>query len=105
MSQIRNNHYVPEWHQKGFIDEHHTKLCHLKRRHIQLGDGSTKVVHAKNWFTPAQCFYKKDLYSTFFRYIVNDDIERKLFGMIDNNGADAVRAFLTDDRATVKSGV
>ncbi|MAX51815.1 MAG: hypothetical protein CMH22_07510 [Methylophaga sp.] len=99
MSQTRNNHYVPQWHQNGFIDERDNQLRHLKRRDIQLKDGSTKVVYGKNWFTAAQCFYEKDLYSTFFGSFVNDDIERKLFGPIDDNGADAVKAFLTDDQA------
>src|SRR5690606_5829789 len=66
---------------------------------IQLKDGSTKVIYGKNWFTSAQCFYEKDLYSTFFGSIVNDDIEKKLFGPIDDNGANAVKAFLTDDHA------
>lgn len=99
MSQTRNNHYVPQWHQNGFIDERENQLRHLKRRDIQLRDGSTKVVYGKNWFTAAQCFYEKDLYSTFFGSFVNDDIERKLFGPIDDNGADAVKAFLTDDQA------
>ena len=62
MSQTRNNHYVPQWHQNGFIDERDNQLRHLKRRDIQLKDGSTKVVYGKNWFTAAQCFYEKDLF-------------------------------------------
>jgi hypothetical protein len=99
MSQTRNNHYVPQWHQNGFFDEHENQLRHLKRRDIQLKDGSTKVVYGKNWFTSAQCFYEKDLYSTFFGSFVNDDIEKKLFGPIDDSGANAVKAFLTDDQA------
>lgn len=70
---------MPQWHQNGFIDERDNQLRHLKRRDIELKDGSTKVVYGKNWFTAAQCFYEKDLYSTFFGSFVNDDIERKLF--------------------------
>lgn len=88
---------MPQWHQNGFVDEHDNKLCHLKRREIKLKDGSIKIVYGKNWFTSAQCFYEKDLYSTIFGTIVNDDIEKKLFGPIDDNGADAVKAFLTND--------
>ena len=99
MSKTRNNHFVPQWHQNGFVHEIDNKLCHLKRREIKLKDGSIKVTYGKNWFTSAQCFYEKDLYSTFFGKIVNDDIERKLFGLIDGNGADSVKAFLTDDQA------
>ena len=90
---------MPQWHQNGFVDERDNELRHLKRREIKLKDGSTKIIYGKNWFTSAQCFYEKDLYSTFFRTIVNDDIEKKLFGPIDDNGADAVKAFLTDDQA------
>ena len=99
MSQTRNNHYVPQWYQTGFVDERDNELSHLKRREIKLKDCSTKIVYGKNWFTSAQCFYAKDLYSTFFGTIINDDIEKKLFGPIDDNGADAVKAFLTDDQA------
>lgn len=50
----------------------------------------------QKWHTPAQRFYGEHLYSTFFGEEVNDDIERKLFGPIDDNGSKAVRAFLTD---------
>ena len=99
MSQTRNNHYVPQWYQSGFLDERENQLRHLKRRDIQLKDGSIKIVFGKNWFTSAQCFYEKDLYSTFFGSFVNDDIEQKLFGPIDDSGADAIKAFLTDDQA------
>ena len=90
---------MPQWHQNGFVDERDNELRHLKRREIKLTDGSTKIVFGRNWFTSAQCFYEKDLYSTFFGTIVNDDIEKKLFGPIDDNGADSVKAFLTDDQA------
>lgn len=99
MSKTRNNHFVPQWHQNGFVTERDNELRHLKRREIKLKDESTKIIHSINWFTSAQCFYEKDLYSTFFGTVVNDDIEKKLFGPIDDNGADSVKAFLTDDQA------
>ncbi len=90
---------MPQWYLNGFVDERDNELRHLKHREIKLHDGSTKIVFSKNWFTSAQCFYEIDLYSTFFGSIVNDDIEKKLFGPIDDNGADAVKAFLTDHQA------
>lgn len=99
MSQTRNNHYVPQWHQNGFVDERNNKLCHLKCREIRLSDGTVKIERSKKWYTPAQCFYKKDLYSTFFGTMVNDDIEKKLFGRIDDSGVKAVKAFQTDDQS------
>lgn len=97
MTKTRNNHYVPQWHQKGFMDERDNQLCHLTRLEIPQPDGSPKIIDAKKWQTPAQRFYGFDLYSTFFGVEVNDEIEQKLFGPIDENGSQAVRAYLTND--------
>lgn len=99
MTKTRDNHFVPQWHQKGFMDERDNQLCHLMCRVINLNNGETKTVYAKKWQTSAQRFYKRDLYSTFFRTEVNDEIEQKLFGPIDDNGSIAVRVFLTDDQS------
>ncbi|HAS8622697.1 TPA: DUF4238 domain-containing protein [Vibrio vulnificus] len=99
MTKTRDNHFVPQWHQKGFMDERDNQLCHLMRRHIDLKNGETKTVYSKKWQTSAQRFYKKDLYSTFLGTEVNDEIEQKLFGPIDDNGSIAIRAFLTDDQS------
>ncbi len=98
MLETRDNHYVPQWHQKGFIEEGTNKLHHHKRKVINLPDGTIKTLYPKRLFTTAQCFYKKDLYTTFFGTNINDEIERKLFGDIDENGSKAVRAFLGDDQ-------
>ncbi|EOI6870001.1 TPA: DUF4238 domain-containing protein [Yersinia enterocolitica] len=99
MTKTRDNHYVPQWHQKGFMDERDNQLCHLTRREIPLPNGGLKIVHAKKWHTPAQRFYEVDLYSTFLGTEVNDEIEQKLFGPIDDNGSKSIRAFLTDDQS------
>lgn len=99
MSKTRDNHYVPQWYQKGFMINGRDDLRHLKKRTIELPDGDSKVVDSKNWFKPAQCFYQTDLYTTFFGAHINDEIERKLFSQIDDNGSGAVKAFLTDDQS------
>ena len=95
----KDNHYIPQWHQKGFMSERDDQICHLTRREFPLPNGELKVKTFQRWHTPAQRFYGEHLYSTFFGEEVNDDIERKLFGPIDDNGSKAVRAFLTDDQA------
>ncbi len=95
----KDNHYIPQWHQKGFMSDRDDQLCHLTRREFSLPNGELKVKTFKKWHTPAQRFYGEHLYSTFFGEEINDDIERKLFGPIDDNGSKAVRAFLTDDKA------
>lgn len=99
MNKTRDNHFVAQWYQKGFMEVRDNQLCYLTRRDIYLKDGEIKTVYSKRWHTSAQQFYKKDLYSTFFDAEVNDDIEQKLFGPIDDNGSKAVRAFLTDDQS------
>lgn len=99
MNKTRDNHFVAQWYQKGFMDARDDQLCYLTRRDIDLKNGEAKTVYSKRWHTSAQQFYKIDLYSTFFGAEINDDIEQKLFGPIDDNGSKAVRAFLTDDQS------
>ncbi len=95
----RDNHYVPIWHQKGFLPSGRKKLHYLNMApdEIHLPDG--RIKHHRDEFEsyPSQCFYKTDLYSTFFGAHVNDEIEQKLFGNIDATGSNAIRAFLGDD--------
>ena len=95
MSKARDNHYVPEWYQRGFIEPDREKLKYLDLAppvHIR-GDGSE--VFGKSLFdsAPSRCFVQTDLYTTAFGFEINDEIERRLFGEIDNKGAPAVRAF------------
>ncbi len=47
MSKTRDNHYVPQWHQKGFMEEREQQLCHLTRREINIPGGETKLVESK----------------------------------------------------------
>jgi uncharacterized protein YchJ len=98
MSKTRDNHFVPQWYQKGFSEDREDQLCHLKTKTINLPNGEVKEVTSMKWYSPAQCFYKTDLYTTLFGTHINDEIEKKLFGYIDDNGSEAVRAFLTDDQ-------
>ena len=100
MSKTRDNHYVPEWHQKGFYADGKTQLRYLgivPKKIITLPNGKTKSIFTNRWRHPSQCFYQTDLYTTFFGKYINDDIERKLFGEIDETGSRAVRAFIGED--------
>ncbi|MEI7087755.1 DUF4238 domain-containing protein [Pectobacterium carotovorum] len=99
MTKTRDNHYVPQWYQMGFVDERNNQLCHLTRRKIDLLNGEPKIVYSKKWYTSAQRFYEIDLYSTLFGTEINDEIEQRLFGPIDDNGSKSVRAYLTDDQS------
>lgn len=99
MSASRNNHYVPRWHQSGFIEPEGRTLVYLdlNPRRCTLPDGRVVVNRPLRQSPPSRCFVERDLYSTFFGTSVNDEIERMLFGAIDAAGARAVRAFMGTD--------
>ncbi len=95
----RQNHYVPVWYQKGFILKPRTSLQYLDLDppKINLSDGRVKTVRDLNPRSPKSCFWELDLYTTRFGSVINDEIERYLFGRIDDDGARAVRALADDD--------
>jgi len=94
------NHYVPIWYQKGFIvaPSKSLQLLDLDPPRIVLPNGRSKLlrgIHLNR--VPANCFVAEDLYTTRFGSVLNDEIERYLFGAIDRLGATAVRAFASGD--------
>lgn len=107
ISKTRNNHYVPEWYQKGFLFNPTEKLFYLdltpdkitrpNGNLIKLPDGTPKTHNSISYLNTSQCFFQTDLYTTFFGPYINDEIEKKLFGEIDNAGSKAVRAFISED--------
>jgi hypothetical protein len=101
MSGYRNNHYVPQWHQAGFIEPGRNKLAYLDLTPARHDLPNGGVVYERSRFksSPSQCFVQRDLYSTVFGAEVNDEIERRLFGEVDSQGAPAIRAFMTSDPA------
>jgi hypothetical protein len=101
MSPTRDNHYVPKWYQKRFLRPGRRTLAYLDMHPATevLRDG--RVVTGRSTFdaAPSRCFYRTDLYSTFFGASVNDEIERRLFGAIDIKGLHTTRAFVGEDQA------
>jgi hypothetical protein len=99
MTNTRNNHYVPQWHQEGFFELGRNTFSYLDlspRQHV-LPDGRVFIENSKFVSPTSRAFCQRDLYSTFFGTSVNDEIERKLFGDIDTRGAHAIRAFVGED--------
>lgn len=99
MSKTRNNHYVPQWYQKGFLSSASNKLHYLNLSPDtkKLPDGRVITFNNRDQFPPSKCFYQTDLYTTFFGDYINDDIEKLLFGKVDCSGAKAIRAFIETD--------
>ncbi len=97
--QTRNNHYVPQWYQRGFLAPGQSRLFHLNLDPDckTLPDGRQVPRTALHKWGPVNCFVQYDLYTTTFGPVVNDDIEKYLFGTLDDQGAKAVRAFAQDN--------
>lgn len=93
------NHYVPIWYQKRFITGGKSSYYYLnlgpRKKRLEGG----KIVELNSLFNwgPKKCFWDKDLYTTRFLGIPNDEIERHLFGAIDTRGAKAIDALVTED--------
>jgi len=101
MSKTRDNHYVPRWYQKGFLSSKSNQLHYLDLAPDTklLPDGQIIIMNSRSMRPISKCFYHTDLYTTFFGGYINDDIEKFLFGKIDDVGAKAVRAFIGEDWA------
>lgn len=101
--QTRNNHYVPQWYQRGFLAPGQSRLFHLNLAPDcnTLPDGRQVPHHALRESVTKKCFVEFDLYTTHFGPIVNDDVEKYLFGAIDDQGAIALRAFALGNHADV----
>jgi hypothetical protein len=99
----RNNHYVPVWYQRGFLEPGQSQLHYLDTSPEQrvLPHGRTATMNALHKWGPKKCFYEYDLYSTHFGMMVNDEVEKHLFGSIDVRGAQAVRAFAGGDPSSM----
>lgn len=54
----RNNHYVPQWYQRGFIESGQSKLYCLDLSPPQkaLSDGRTVPMNALHKWGPKRCF-------------------------------------------------
>ena len=92
----RQNHYVPIWHQKGFILGPRSTLQYLDLdpSRTELPNGRILIGKELKLRSPKRCFQEKDLYTTRFGQTLNDEVEKFLFGGIDASGAIAVRAFV-----------
>lgn len=96
----RENHYVPEWYQRGFrVNDADTWFLQISAPR-QRPDGTEILVRPRQR-PPKACFWQNDLYITRFGEYFNDQIETVLFQGIDDAGAKAVRAFIGGDPAQV----
>jgi len=95
---VRYNHYVPTWYQKGFLDVGQGELHVLDKnpeKTLVLPNGDIKIISSRPFSRrgPFKFLRHLDLYTTTFLGAPNDEIERRLFGKIDDTGARAAAMF------------
>lgn len=95
----RDNHYVPQWYQRGFLarGKHKLHVLNLRPTTKYLHNGEALVEPEVEELGPKLTFVWRDLYTTRQGSVLNDDIETFLFGRIDKSGADAVRGWIAGD--------
>ncbi|MDF9775381.1 DUF4238 domain-containing protein [Pseudomonas baetica] len=95
----RENHYVPQWYQRGFLAKgrHKLHVRNLRPATTTLPNGQLLQEQEVEELGPKLAFKEFDLYTTRFGEMLNDDIETYLFGKIDKKGADAVRGWISGD--------
>lgn len=99
----RHNHYVPQWYQRGFLPkgQHKLQVLNLQPGNNALPGDSVELEPEVEELGPKRAFSEFDLYTTRFGQTLNDEIETFLFGKIDKNGADAVRAWIAGDQIRI----
>lgn len=98
MQQItRDNHYVPQWYQRGFLSngKHKLHVLNLQPGTKRLPNGQIVTEPEIEELGPKLAFVERDLYTIRWGALLNDEIETFLFGKLDKNGADAVRGWIS----------
>jgi hypothetical protein len=100
----RDNHYVPQWYQKGFLTKGRHKLYVLNLHPTVRSLPNAQMLSEPEVeeLGPKLAFKELDLYTTRFGEMLNDDIETFLFGKIDKSGADAVRSWIAGDPVKIR---
>lgn len=96
----QNNHYVPVGYQRRFIPDGQKELYYLdlSPSYKNLPDGRmVRTSRELRCQGPKICFFEKDLYTTNFFGIRNEEIETYLFGKIDDNIHDALNGLISND--------
>ena len=90
----RNNHYVPQWYQRRFLqaDARQRELHYLSLQPQSIVDvkGIRRPVPQRRRRSLRDCFVEEDLYTLRFGGQISTTVEQQFFGEIDRRGAKAV---------------
>jgi hypothetical protein len=96
-SAYRNNHYVPAWYQREFlVPNGTTRLFYRDLAPRVFRDPKRRVrgsAPAVRSLSPRDCFVERDLYTRRLGAGPVTDIERVIFGKIDDAGRNAMKVF------------
>lgn len=91
---FKNNHYVPEWYQKRFMNPGQGKYFYLDLEpETVVRDGHRYKRRDMRRLGAVSCFKQNDLYTLKWGNVESVDIEKFFFGKIDNAGLTAVNYF------------
>ncbi len=96
-TEYRNNHYVPVWYQRRFLQPYSKdqELFYLNLRPKVFYDAKGRAHSSKSIKKQGfkHCFAEYDLYTSQYRFNSPTDIEKIFFGNIDSRGNKAVKYF------------
>src|SRR3989304_4115935 len=99
MMTTRRNHYVPIWYQRRFLPSGQGSFFYLDLHpdRKSLPDGSVITMKDVHLWGPKKCFFEEDLYTTTIFGKPNDEVEKYLFGSIDQYGSQSIDALVRQD--------
>ncbi|MFZ1301157.1 MAG: DUF4238 domain-containing protein [Candidatus Microsaccharimonas sp.] len=105
MPEYKNNHYIPQWYQEGFIPDgvqnRSLKYLDLNPGTYTNDDGRVILKRAMHTLGTYYCFSEEDLYTRWFGEERNTQVERVFFGKIDKNAMDSIRYFESYDHTNI----
>lgn len=97
-SEYRNNHYVPQWYQKLFLDpsgSSNFEVLDLNPDEFRDSNGKVSYANSFHRLGPKKFLREVDLYTTRFGNRISTEIEEKFFGPIDRTGSRVVNFWQT----------
>jgi hypothetical protein len=105
MTKYKNNHYVPQWYQEGFIprveEARNLQYLDLTPEKFTTPDGRLITDKEIRPLGPSKCFVQDDLYTRWFGEERNTQVEQNFFGQIDTNARNSIKYFSEYDHTSI----
>jgi hypothetical protein len=104
-SEYKNNHYVPQWYQEGFIPigapSQELFYLDLNPGFYTNADGREIPRREIKKLGTKYCFAEDDLYTKWFGATRSTTIESRFFGLIDDKGKASIEYFANYDHRAI----